>query len=144
MQNNYKYHYFLKGDKFKNHKRFKQYKTDTFYGKYLMAANAYGSGKAKMCKKSQVCEYAMKQGKVLSFTDNTLKFEKLAKKSKYTVEYSVNKKFKSGQTVTTTGNTVQLNNLENDKVYYVRYRGTKKIKGKLRKTNWSDTFVIEN
>jgi len=35
-------------------------------------------------------------------------------------------------------------NLENDKVYYVRYRGTKKIKGKLRKTNWSDTFVIEN
>ena len=144
LQNNYKYHYFLKGDKFKNHKRFKQYKTDTFYGKYLMAANAYGSGKAKMCKKSQVCEYAMKQGKVLSFTDNTLKFEKLAKKSKYTVEYSVNKKFKSGQTVTTTGNTVQLNNLENDKVYYVRYRGTKKIKGKLRKTNWSDTFVIEN
>ena len=144
LKNNYKYHYFLKGDKFKNHKRFKQYKTDTFYGKYLMAANAYGSGKAKMCKKSQICEYAMKQGKVLSFTDNTLKFEKLAKKSKYTVEYSVNKKFKSGQTVTTTGNTVQLNNLENDKVYYVRYRGTKKIKGKLRKTNWSDTFVIEN
>ena len=77
-------------------------------------------------------------------TEKTQFFEKLAKKSKYTVEYSVNKKFKSGQNVTTTGNTVQLNNLENDKVYYVRYRGTKKIKGKLRKTNWSDTFVIEN
>ena len=137
------YKFFLKGDNFSKHTRMKEYKSATFYNKYLMAAKTYGTDNQTMSKKSVISRYKMKKGKILSAKSRKIKMKSLPSGTTYIVEYGTDKSFKNNHIVNTRKKTVKLNKISSGRTYYVRYRGVKSFDGTRVYTKWSNVKTVK-
>jgi hypothetical protein len=106
-----------------------------------MAANEYGSGKAKISNNSKAAKFKVIKPKILSVKGRRIKLGKVSGRKWYIVKYSENKKFKNATILKTKSTRVNLKNAKNRK-YYVRYRAAKVIGGKTVYTKWSAKKVI--
>ena len=138
------YSYFLKGDSFKGHKRWSQYKSYAFYKSYPMAAGAYGSKTAnKASTKTKIAKFKNKTPKFVSVNRKKAVFKKVSG-AKYQIKYSTVNNFKKAYTVQKNSKktTYKFKSLKNNVAYFVKFRAYKKINKKKYYTKWSKTRQI--
>lgn len=139
------YDYFLKGDSFKGHSRWKEYNSYSFYYKYPMAAKGYSKKTvAKACKKTKIANFKNKKPKFTSISRKQAKFKKI-KNATYQIKYSTVNTFKKKYTVVknTKKTKYKFKGIKNGVIYYVKFRARKKIGSKKYYTKWSVVKVIQ-
>ncbi len=139
-----KYSYFLKGDSFKGHRRWKEYKTTSFYNKYPMAAKAYDAKvAAKASTATKIAKFKSKKVKINAINRSKVVLKKVTG-AKYQIKYSTVRKFKAAysKVVKTKKTSYKFKKLKNGITYYVKARAFKKIKGKKYYTKWSAVSII--
>ena len=139
------YEYFLKGDSFKGHARWKEYNSYSFYYNYPMAAKGYSKKTvAKACKKTKIANFKNKKPKFTSVSRKQAKFKKI-KNATYQIKYSTVNTFKKKYTVVknTKKTKYKFKSLKTGVIYYVKYRARKKIGSKKYYSKWSVVKVIQ-
>ena len=138
------YEYFLKGDSFKGHARWKEYLSYSFYYKYPMAAKGYSKKTAaKACTKTKIANFKNKKPKFKSVSRKKVTFKKI-KNAKYQFKYSGVSNFKKKYTITvnTKKTKYKLKKLRKGVTYWVKFRAKKKIGSKSYYSKWSTVKVI--
>ncbi len=136
------YKYFLKGDNFKDHVRFAEYKTDDFYSRYPMARYAYRKGKNALSTKSKRAKFKVKIPKIKNTNGGEVTLDKVESGVKYIIQYSKNSAFSNAKKMTVKKTKVNLSDVDTNSEYYVRFRASKKIGGKTVYTKWSGKKTV--
>lgn len=134
-----KYEYFLKGDSFKGHTRWKEYSKYKFYNKYPMASKAHSAKTtAKASKRTKIAKFKYKVPKFTSITRQKATFKKI-KSATYQLKYSTVNNFKKKYTaiVNTKKTSYKFKGLRNGVQYFVKFRARKKIGNKKYYSKWS-------
>lgn len=138
------YKYFLKGDSFKGHTRWKEYKKTSFYATYPMAAKAYNPKvAAKMCTTSKIAKFKNKKAKI-KYADRIKINAKKVKGARYQFKYSSLKSFKkaNSRVIKQKKKTYYFKSLAKGVTYYAKVRAYKKINGVTYYTKWSAVKTI--
>ncbi len=138
------YDYFLKGDSFKGHARWKEYNGYSFYYKYPMAAKGYSKKTvAKACKKTKIANFKNKKPKFKKVSRKKVTFKPI-KNAKYQFKYSGVSNFKKKYTivVNTKKTKYRFKKLRKGVTYWVKFRAKKKIGSKSYYSKWSTVKVI--
>ena len=139
------YRYFLRGDNFENHSRWKDYATSEFYSAYPMAANDYGVGTATASTASIKATFVTIKPKIKSCSRKKIKFQKVAGAQGYQIKYSTISKYTKSKTKTvkTKKTTYKFKKLKAKKKYYVKFRAYRKVAGATIYTKYSSTKKIK-
>ena len=136
---NKNYSYFLKGDSFKGHARWKEFNKYYFYYKQPMAKKAYSAKTTpKASKRTKIAKFKYKKPKFTSITRQKATFKKI-KNATYQLKYSTVNNFKKKYTVVvnTKKTNYKFKGLRNGVQYFVKIRARKKIGNKKYYSKWS-------